>query len=57
LQSSSDENIAVDKFTIAALNTILKFYFQEDLFKKSPVFAMLKNKRRVTKLAKNYLMI
>ena len=34
--------LRVDKFTIAALNTILKFYLrEEDLFSKSPVFRML----------------
>lgn len=32
----------VDKFTIASLNVILKFYLkEEDLFSKSPVFRML----------------
>jgi L-seryl-tRNA(Ser) seleniumtransferase len=38
--------LRVDKFTIAALNTILKFYLrEEDLFKKSPVFMMLNRKK------------
>jgi len=45
--------LRVDKFTIAALNTILKFYLrEEDLFKKSPVFAMLsRSKEELLKLA------
>ena len=45
--------LRVDKFTIAALNTILKFYLrEEDLFKKSPVFAMLnKSKGELLNLA------
>ncbi|NWG28400.1 MAG: hypothetical protein HXY48_07675, partial [Ignavibacteriaceae bacterium] len=34
--------LRVDKFTIASLNVILKFYLkEEDLFSKSPVFRML----------------
>ncbi len=38
--------LRVDKFTITALNTILKFYLrEEDLFKKSPVFVMLNRKK------------
>jgi len=38
--------LRVDKFTIAALNTILKFYLHEEvLFKKSPVFMMLNRKK------------
>jgi L-seryl-tRNA(Ser) seleniumtransferase len=36
----------VDKFTIAALNSILRFYLnEEELIKKSPVFMMLNRKK------------
>lgn len=38
--------IRVDKFTIAALNVILKYYLNEEvLIKKSPVFMMLNRKK------------
>jgi L-seryl-tRNA(Ser) seleniumtransferase len=52
-KASLMRTLRVDKFTIAALNTILKFYLrEEDLFKKSPVFAMLnRSKEELLKLA------
>lgn len=47
--------LRVDKFTIASLNVILKFYLkEEDLFSKSPVFRMLnRSKEELLKLAEN----
>jgi L-seryl-tRNA(Ser) seleniumtransferase len=45
--------LRVDKFTIASLNVILKFYLkEEDLFSKSPVFRMLnRSKDELLKIA------
>jgi L-seryl-tRNA(Ser) seleniumtransferase len=45
--------LRVDKFTIASLNVILKFYLkEEDLFRKSPVFRMLnKSKDELLQIA------